>query len=260
MGAYPCRVRSSPAFLDHSLPLAFAHRGGALEATENSWAAFSHAVSLGYSYVETDVRVTCDGVPVAFHDPSLERLTGSKGLLRDTDSQKLDRTRLADGSPVPKLEDLLAAWPELRWNIDVKCAEGSGPVLEALRRTKAEPRVLVTAFSARTVGRLRAVLGHGVASGASAWEVAGLLLARHARLKPTWARCSAAQVPVNFKGLRILDAGFVGTCHAAGIQVHAWTVNEPAEMARLLDLGVDGLMTDRPSMLKELLVNSGRWG
>ncbi|MHB1496563.1 MAG: glycerophosphodiester phosphodiesterase family protein [Acidimicrobiales bacterium] len=252
-------VAGLPAFLDHPRPLAFAHRGGGSEATENSWAAFEHAVSLGYSYIETDVRATSDEVPVAFHDSRLERLTGSAGLLSDTTSKDLGHARLADGGSVPRLEDLLAAWPELRWNIDVKCPRATGPVIEALRRTNAGPRVLVTAFSARRVARLRQALGPAVATGASALGVAGLLLARRAHLAPTWARCSAAQVPVNFRGQTVVDAGFVETCHSARVQVHVWTVDDPAEMARLLDLGVDGLMTDRPSALRELLISRGQW-
>jgi glycerophosphoryl diester phosphodiesterase len=258
-GAYPGSVRRQGAFFDHPLPLAFAHRGGAAEATENSWAAFEHAVALGYSYVETDVRATSDGVPVAFHDPRLERLTSSSGPLRTTDWQRLSRLRLPDGSAVPKLEDLLGTWPELRWNIDVKRPEAAVPVVEAIKRTKAQDRVLLTAFSAWRVARLRAALGPATATGASRWGVAALLIARRAGLSLVWARASAVQVPTSHRGLRMVDAAFVQTCHRAGAQVHVWTVDEPAEMERLLDLGVDGLMTDRPSALRELLTRRGQW-
>lgn len=253
-------MSARPAFFDHPGPLAFAHRGGPEGTVENSWAAFENAVRLGYRYIETDVRATSDGVPVAFHDPGLERLTGSTGPIGGTPSGRLGHVRLADGSQVPKLEDLLAAWPELRWNVDVKSAAAVGPVVEALRRTKATPRVLVTAFSARRVAQLRSALGPAVAVGASTLEVAWLLLARYARLTPARAGCSAAQVPESFRGLRVVDAGFVEACHRVGVQVHVWTVNDPPDMARLLDLGVDGLMTDRPSALRDVLVGRGQWG
>ena len=258
-GAYPGGVRRQRAFFDHPLPLAFAHRGGSAEATENSWAAFEHAVALGYSYVETDVRATSDGVPVAFHDPRLERLTSSSGLLRATDWQRLSRLRLPDGSAVPKLEDLLGTWPALRWNIDVKRPEAAVPVVEAIKRTKAQDRVLLTAFSAWRIARLRAALGPATVTGTSRWGVAALLVARYAGLSLVWARASAVQVPISHRGLRVVDAPFVRTCHRAGAQVHVWTVDEPAEMECLLDLGVDGLMTDRPSALRELLAGRGHW-
>lgn len=241
------------------MPLAFAHRGGAAEAPENSWAAFEHAVALGYRYVETDVRATSDGVAVAFHDPDLSRLTGRKGLVRKVAWRELQHLELAAGQRVPKLEDLLGAWGTLMWNIDVKRPEAVGPVAEAVRRTRTTERVLLTAFSDWRLAALKRALGTAVATGAGRLSVAALLAASRLKLAPPAIKAQAVQVPPSFRGLRVVDEHFVRTCHRAGAQVHVWTVNDEAEMAQLLDLGVDGLMTDRPSVLKRVLLERGQW-
>jgi glycerophosphoryl diester phosphodiesterase len=239
-------------------PLAFAHRGGAAEAQENSWAAFQRAVSLGFGYMETDVRATADGVAVAMHDPTLERLTGSAGVVNEMTWPQLKALRLRDGGEIPRLDDLLAAWPELRWNIDVKHLRAVEPVIEAIDRTDSKQRVLVTSFSDRRTASLRAGLGPGVPTGAGRWTVALLVAAKVAPFRlPTHA--SAAQVPVARKGIRIVDERFVRACHRAGVAVHIWTVDDPTEMGQLLDLGVDGLMTDRPSVLRQVLRQRGQW-
>jgi glycerophosphoryl diester phosphodiesterase len=251
-------------FLEHPGPIAFAHRGGSAEAPENSWAAFEHAIGLGFRYMETDVRVTADGVPVALHDPNLERVTGQAGLIKELNWDQVKRRPLRDGREVPRLEDLLGAWPDLRWNIDVKRPEAAGPVAEALRRTVSAHRVLIAAFSDRRTAMVRAALGHEMgaqlATGAGRATIGLLLAARTAPflgLRP--GRAAAAQVPVRQKGITIVDDAFVRTCHRHEIAVHVWTIDDPLEMVRLLDLGVDGIMTDRPSVLKEVLSRRGEW-
>ena len=161
------------AFLEHPGPLAFAHRGGSAEAPENSWAAFEHAVALGYRYIETDVRATADGVAVALHDPTLDRVTQQPGVLHKMSWAQVRATRLGDGREIPLLEELLSAWPEVRWNIDVKKPEAIAPVVEALRRTASVDRVLVADFSGRRASRVRAALGPPwpQAQGAGPWRV-----------------------------------------------------------------------------------------
>ncbi len=248
-----------PAFLDHPGPLAFAHRGGAAEAPENTWAAFAHAVSLGYRYVETDIRATRDGVPVAFHDPTIDRVSGQPGVVAKMNWSQLRAVPLPDGREAPRLDEMLAAWPELRWNIDVKRRQAIVPVVEAIRRAGAAERVLVAAFAGRRTARARAALGPQLATGAGRTAIARLMLAKTLPWLPLGDRPAAAQVPVRRRGLLILDPGFVTACHRAGVAVHVWTVDERSEIERVLDLGVDGIMTDRPTLLKEILVARGQW-
>jgi glycerophosphoryl diester phosphodiesterase len=246
-------------YLDHQGPIAFAHRGGASEAPENSWSAFEHAVSLGYRYMETDIRTTADGVPVALHDPTLDRVADHPGALRKMSWAQVRAHKLADGRELPLLEELLGAWPELRWNIDVKRKESIRPVVEAIRRTGAVGRVLVASFSGSRAARARAALGPELATGAGRWTVASLVAAKVVGFWPVSSDAIAAQVPPRDGPITIVDAAFVRVCHRAGLAVHVWTINASAEMDRLLDLGVDGIMTDRPTTLKEVLERRGQW-
>lgn len=253
-----CILRAVPAdFLDHPRPLAFAHRGGAAHYPENSWPAFEHAVALGYAYLETDVHATADGTLVAFHDKTLDRATDSSGRIAELPYRRVSAARIGGTEPIPLLEDLLGAWPELRFNVDVKDAPAVRPLVDVLGRTGAWDRVCVTSFSARRLDAVRRVLPRPVCMAASPFAVATLRLDVPRRavrdgLARRLVRC--AQVPVGVAG-----QAFLRRAHAAGLQVHVWTVNDRSVMASLLDLGVDGIMTDEVGLLREVLAERGQW-
>lgn len=256
--ARPATSKDRPApthpFLDWPGPLAFAHRGGASDAPENTMPAFEYAVGLGYSYVETDVHVTSDGVLVAFHDEDLERTCGQPGLIRDLPWSQVRAARVDGSAAIPRLEDLLGSWPELRVNIDCKADAAVGALVATLRRCDALDRVCVGAFSDARLRRIRRVLGDQLCTSLGPRGVAGLVFGLPSR---TGAR--AAQVPVTHKGMTVVDARRVARAHRRGLQVHVWTIDAPGQMRRLLDLGVDGLMTDRPGVLKQVLLDRGQW-
>jgi len=155
------------AFLDHPGPLAFAHRGGAAHAPENSWRAFEHAVGLGYGYLETDVQATADGVLIAFHDRTLDRVTGQPGRVCRLTLKEIAGARIGGTEPIPVLEDVLAAWPDVRFNIDVKDAPAIAPLAGVLRRTNAWDRVCVVSFSASRLRATRRALDRPVCMAAS---------------------------------------------------------------------------------------------
>lgn len=259
-------VRSRPVgttwpFLDHPGPLAFAHRGAHRPdgPGENTMAAFAAAVDLGYRYLETDVHLTADGVVVAFHDPRLDRVTDRRGAIADLPWSEVERARVGPGGdPVPRLEELLDAWPDVRVNIDPKCDAVVDPLADVLRHRDAVDRVCCGSFSDRRLARLRRLLGPRLCTalgpGGNAKLVAAAGGAPMGRLA---APC--AQVPSRFRGRRLVTPGFVRTAHARGVQVHVWTVDDPAEITDLLDLGVDGVMTDRAEVLRDLLVARGEW-
>lgn len=249
------------AYLDAPAPLAFAHRGGAAHGDENTAEAFARAVTLGYRYVETDVHSTADGVAVVFHDPTLERVTGEKGRIDGLRWADLASVRVGGSAAVPRLDDVLAAWPQVRFNIDVKAAGSIDPTVRTVQRTRAADRVLLASFSDGRLQRLRALAGPTVASSLGMRGVARLWLAsrtgrRAVRVPPTVV---AAQVPVRHRGIRVVDRRFVAYAHRLGLQVHAWTIDEPAEMHELLDLGVDGIMTDHVDVLRDVYRSRGHW-
>jgi glycerophosphoryl diester phosphodiesterase len=241
-------------FLDWSGPIPFAHRGGASDAPENTMPAFQYAVDLGYRYIETDVQVTADGVLVAFHDNDLHRTTGRRAKISELPWSEV-RTALVDGAaPIPLLEDLLGTWPELRVNIDCKTDAAVGALVACLKRAAALDRVLVGGFSDARLTRLRSLLGDGLCTSLGPKGVATLRFGRPKRLP-----AAAAQVPVKQGPLVVTNRAFVERAHALGLAVHVWTIDDPAEMHRLLDLGVDGLMTDKPAVLREVFESRGLW-
>jgi len=246
------------AFLDHAGPLAFAHRGGAGDWPENTMPAFEHAVGLGYRYLETDVHATADGVLLAFHDDRLDRVTDRTGEIATLPHATVAEARVDGREPIPLLEDLLGAFPEARINIDPKHDDSVEPLIEVLERTNAVDRVCVGSFSDARLRTLRARLGPGLCTSMGPREVARLRLdAVSGRVHPTPAGC--VQVPESFRGVTVTNAAVIRAAHRAGLQVHVWTVDDPEAMVRLLDLGVDGLMTDRPAVLREVLVARGQW-
>jgi glycerophosphoryl diester phosphodiesterase len=273
------------AFLDHPRPMAFAHRGGAAHAPENSWQAFEHALGLGYWYLETDLQATADGVLIAFHDRTLDRVTDRGGRIARLPYRTVAEARIAGTEPIPRLDDLLAAWPDVRFNIDLKDAPVIEPLADVLRRTGSWDRVCVTSFSAARLRTARRVLDRPVCMAASPFGISmvrfggprgprgesgpaqrrpaqaprrpakaprGAHLALAERMARAGVRC--AQVPAT-----VATPAFVGRAHALGLQVHAWTVNSPAVMGRLLDLGVDGIMTDQTVALRDVLISRGQW-
>jgi glycerophosphoryl diester phosphodiesterase len=238
--------------------LAFAHRGGASEAPENTLPAFEHAIRLGFTYLETDVHTTSDGVLVAFHDDHLDRVTDAVGAIASLPWSVVREARVDGREPIPLLEDLLGAFPHARINIDPKHDDAVEPLAAVLQRTGAAGRVCVGAFSDKRIARVRALVGEHLCIGMGPRQVAQLAAA--SRGLPAGRLTGAcAQVPTGPRRTPLVTARFVEAAHRRGIQVHVWTIDDPAEMIRLLDLGVDGLMTDRPQVLREVLEARGEW-
>jgi glycerophosphoryl diester phosphodiesterase len=256
-------VVSRFAFLDHPGPIAFAHRGGADERPENTWESFAHARDLGYRYLETDVHATVDDVVVVIHDPSLDRVSDRSGSVSQLPWAEVAKARIDGGEPIPRLDELLEAWPELRWNIDAKHDAVVGPLVEVLRRAGALERVCITSFSDARIARVREVGGPQLCTSTGPRGITALRLASLApAVAPMinrWQGAAATQVPITWGGLPVADRRYIDFAHRAGLAVHAWTIDDEAEMERLLDAGVDGIMTDRPTQLKAVLRRRGEW-
>lgn len=256
---YPAAVPSSPwPFLDHPGPIAFAHRGGAGDWPENTMPAFEGAVELGYRWVETDAHVTSDGICLAFHDDQLDRVTDRTGVIAELPYREVRQARVDGREPIPLLEDLIGTFPDLRVNIDPKHDAAVDALAAVIERTGAVDRVCVGSFSDQRIDRIRAALGPKLCTSLGPKAIARLR-GKSFGLPAGTITGGCAQVPHAFKGVPVTDRRFVERAHAAGLQVHVWTIDDPAEMHELLDLGVDGIMTDRPAVLREVLRSRGAW-
>ncbi|HSE69972.1 MAG TPA: glycerophosphodiester phosphodiesterase [Nocardioidaceae bacterium] len=264
------RPRTGFSFLDSGLDqpgsvLAFAHRGGAfhpaLEGLENTLTAFQHAVELGYTYLETDVHATRDGVLLAFHDSALDRVTEQQGRIRDLDHVDVAAAMVGGREQIPTLESLLAAFPHVRFNIDLKSDPAVEPLADLVTASGAQDRVCVGSFSERRIRRFRRLTGGRVATALGPREVAAFRLLPADRLVDALTRAAGAalQVPHRLGRLQIVTPALIERAHALGKHVHVWTIDDPGQMRDLLDMGVDGLMTDRTDLLREVLLERGQW-
>ncbi|WP_040339338.1 glycerophosphodiester phosphodiesterase [Candidatus Blastococcus massiliensis] len=248
------------AFLDAPTPLAMAHRGGAIEHLENTMPAFQACVDLGYRYMETDVQITADGTLVAFHDTVLERVTDRSGRVDAMTWRELSEARIGGREPLVRLEDLLGAWPDVRFNLDIKTAGVLAPLVKLVRRMGVVDRICLASFSDARIAAARRLLPD-VCTSLGPRGVAALRLSSYSPRAAGLVRIQAgcAQVPLQLGGRALVDERFLAAAHARGLQVHVWTVDDPDEARAMLDLGVDGIMTDRPAMLREVLEQRGQW-
>ncbi len=247
-------------------PIILAHRGGAEEGVENSLEAFRRVQQLGTRYIETDVQLTADGEVVISHDESPLRCFGKEGRFSDYTYAELSDLRNEAGEPPARLADVLNEFPDLYFNIDAKTDEVAEPLLHVLADTGASNRVMVASFSERRLERIREQGSPELSTSLGVSAVVRLLLASETvSSAESWhvpgprQQVTAAQVPEKNKGVRVVSPRFIATAHTAGLAVHVWTVNDRKAMERLLDWGVDGIVTDYPEMLKELLIERGQW-
>lgn len=270
VGAWPHRHTDADrqtdpmsAFLDAPRPRAFAHRGwhiDSLTGLENTAAAFERALAEGLRHLETDVHATADGVLVAFHDVRLDRVTDRRGLIGALTWDEVRRARIGGREPIPRMDDLLTDFPDALFNIDAKSDAAVGPLVDLLERTGTVDRVCLASFSDARLRTLRSRLGPAAALSLGTRQVARLVArARHLPIPVGRRGAVAAQVPVRQMGIPVATPTFIRTAHRLGLEVHVWTIDDAAEMERLLDLGVEGLVTDRPDVLREVLRRRGSW-
>ncbi len=257
--------RSSPTppagYLSLPRPRVFAHRGLAVDAPENTLLSFARAIAAGASYIETDVHASVDGVAIIAHDPDLRRVAGRDVRVGQLTLAELRKIDLGHGQAFCSLVEALDAFPETRFNIDIKSTDAVEATVSAIRQAGASDRVLVTSFAeSRRVAALRAL--PGVASSASASRFALALIAGKlglgAVVRSVLRGLVAVQVPERALGLKVTTESMLRQLHSAGVEVHVWTVNDPRRMDKLLDLGVDGIVTDRADLALAVLADRGR--
>ena len=241
-----------------------AHMGFGLSVPKNSMAAFAEATKLGFRYVETDVRATRDGIAVILHDRKLEYQSGVPGAIDKLDWKDVQKATLGDGESIPTLEEILGTWPLLRVNIDIKAASAVRPTVDVIERLNAHGRVLIASFSDFRRRRALRCLSRPVATSAGTQTFFAFLAAKtiRSRTYASWALrdASCLQLPPRFRGVPVITPTLVQAIHSTGRQVHAWTVDDPTEMSRLLDIEVDGIISDRADLLRDVLIARGEWG
>ena len=253
---------------DEGLVLAFAHRGGAhhpeLAGLENTLKAFDHAVKLGYRYLETDVHLTADGVLLAFHDDVLDRVTDRTGAIATMSYVDMADALIGGREPIPRMADLLEHFPRTCFNIDLKSDLAVPALADLVERSDSHDRVCVGSFSEARLRAFRELVTRPVAT---SFGPVGVGLSRFVPQALAdvllRGRGDALQVPHRLPdrlgGSTVVTERFVRRAHERGRPVHVWTVDDPGEMRDLLDLGVDGLMTDRTDVLRDVLVERGQW-
>lgn len=260
------RPRPGHPFLGGA-PVLAAHRGGAGLAPENTMAAFRQALDeWDADMLEMDVQLTADGQVVVLHDETVDRTTDGTGAVREMVWDKVRRLdagyRFRDrsgefpyrgrGVRIPLFDEVLEELPHMRIMVEPKSAEAAGPLVEVIRARGAEHRILIGAMFERTRVAAR---DYGGPRGASRSQVMPFWLLHRIPVIGRWyvPAVDAFQVPETWGRYRVVTPGFVRAAHRANIPVHVWTVDDPADMRRLLEWGVDGIQTDRPDLLSDVL-------
>ena len=250
---------------DHTGPLAIAHRGGMALAPENTLAAFGRATALGLTYLETDVRTTRDGQVVCFHDATLRRVTGHPGRVGDLDLAEVRRLRVDGTDQVPTLAEAMASFPGARFAIDLKDEESIGAMARLLRANpRWAERICVAGAWSRWLRRLQDE-APGVTTALGWRSLTTLIACSRGGVRPVGVRSTSlatgafAHVPLRLGWLPIHSERVIARAHDLGIRVVVWTVDDPAIMRSLLDAGVDGIITDRPDVLREVLISRDQW-
>jgi glycerophosphoryl diester phosphodiesterase len=263
---------SDRPYLNAEHPIRFAHRGSRILWPENTLYAFHEAVGLGYQYIETDIRVTRDGVVVVFHDEDLERLTNGVGKVRDWDWDDIKHLDAAynftqddsdfplrgTGITIPRLDETFDVFPDVRFNIDLKPKNAEWAVADVVVRKRRQDSVLIGGFVDARAARFRRITKSTVATSAGSSTALAMYAASRVG-KTVHRQVDAYQLPDKMKGASV-DRKLVDAIHNAGAHIHVWTVDEPHDMNRLLDLGVDGIVTDRPDVLNAVLADRSHNG
>lgn len=252
-------------------PVAIAHRGSRTLWPENTDLSFQAAYELGYRHFETDLHLSADETLVCFHDPTLDRTTNASGRVNDltlTELQALDagyRHGSSDGFSyrdrgvrIPTLEWLLETFPDTSVVVDLKSDGSASHLARLVHDLEAHDRLIVGSFSEARLAEFRSLTRGRVATSVGPATARKWVLASRVG-RGVRGEAVALQLPVRARGIRVVTPRLVEAAHRAGLQVHVWTVNDSEEMIRLLDIGVDGLITDRPDVLKDLMIERGEW-
>jgi glycerophosphoryl diester phosphodiesterase len=256
-------LKTAKAYLESRVPLAIAHRGFSLDGLENTIPAFRAALDLGCRYLETDINTTSDGVTLVFHDATLDRTTDKHGTIAELPYAEVSQARVGGREPICTLRELFEALPGANFNIDVKDARSAANLAALIEEFGLHDLVCVASFSGRRRKAVLSRLSRPVACSPGIRQLAAYFALQSWMpapvLRAMMRSVDILQIPPRFWNLKLVTRRSVAKAHRLGLKVHVWTINEPAEMHRLLDLGVDGIMTDRADLLAGIMRARGHW-
>ena len=238
--------------------LAFAHRGGNEFAPENSFRAFKSAVDIGYKYLETDVHLTKDGFLIAFHDDTLDRVTDKSGLIRDLTLSEVKKAKIAGTDEIPLLSELLNSFTDCFFNIDCKVDETVQPLINLINNKDFINRVCIGSFSQKRIIFIRKSLGKDVKTSMGPAEVILSKFLSYTSLGYNF-KSSYTSIPIRRYGINLLEERNIKYLKSNNQKVIAWTINDEDQMKMLINIGIDGIMTDNLTLLKKVLIEESLW-
>tara|TARA_B100000965_G_C19551172_1_gene740100 strand:- start:561 stop:1301 length:741 start_codon:yes stop_codon:yes gene_type:complete len=231
-----------------------AHRGGSIEAPENTLESFRYSLDLGCSYIETDVQLSADGIPYIFHDDDLKRLLNRNIMFNSLNSSEINELKLFESYSIPTLQMALTQFPDALFQIDLKTDEVAIPAMQMIKELNAFERVCVASFSSKRLQTVRRKFPKACFS-MGPREILKLLLASFG-LYNQKVPGDCLQVPMYHYGIKLVTKRFVKYVQSIGLKIHVWTINDTNTMKKLINLGVDGIITDKPKSLKNLLAKN----
>lgn len=229
----------------------FAHRGGSLETSENTLESFQYALNIGSEYIETDVQLSRDGKVYIFHDDTLKRVAGIDKNFSDLPSHEIDTIKIFNGNAIPTLEEALERFPTTRFNIDLKTDLVAEPALKILKKHNAQDRVCIASFSDARIDLARKYIP-SICTSMGPNQILQIRLGAWNLINPKIIS-DCIQIPIYKYGIKLVSKTMVDYCHANHLKVHVWTINDAKTMKKLISIGVDGIITDRPKLLRDVL-------
>ena len=238
--------------------MAFAHRGGTEFAPENTYEAFSSAVSIGYKYLETDVHPNADNKLMAFHDSSVDRVTNYKGKICNFTSSELKKIKVKGKFQIPFLEDLIESFSKSFFSIDMKSDQSVKPLIKLIKSMNAVDRVCFASFSQDRLDYVRDEFDNKCITSMGPREIIKTKISSIINFKHKIIP-KISSLPISRYRIKLLNKRHINFLKSLNIKVIAWTINDVEAINKLIDLGVDGIMTDNISVLKKILIKKNIW-
>ena len=241
-------------YLNYNGLAVMAHRGGSLEAPENTIESFKYAIEIGSDIIETDIQLSSDGVPYIFHDDDLKRIPGIEKDFNDLLASEIDELNIFGDFKIPTLEETLKQFPNTKFQIDFKTDEVVDPAIEIINKLPhVKKNLCIASFSSQRLQKIKSKLSD-VTYSMGPHEVLKLLLKSFGIYRGEVGG-DCLQIPIYRYGIKIVTKRFVDFCKRENIKISVWTINSTEEMDYLIDLDVDGIITDKPKALINLLAS-----